>query len=235
MSLPPFIIRVVITRISVHASRGQKIVASVFAIFFLAVLTVIAGGGAFVIFGFSLLTGNSAADDGNQGFPDGLPPDLTTGVDDGIGLGTTVFAVLFGLVVLAIALVMIMLLLQTFRHRAGLAGTTLEVTGALSTHRADLANARVRIDSVPEYTRDANDRTVPTGRRIPRLIAQGVSGRPVRLRLHGSDRGLLPPDELIALAAAIESGTRTEPDATQAAETATLLRRLATDPIARLL
>ncbi|GII55703.1 hypothetical protein Pth03_40920 [Planotetraspora thailandica] len=224
---------------SVHASRGQKIAASVFAIFFLAALTVIAGGGAFVIFGISLFSGGSASDEPDPGFPDDLPPDLIggDGSDPGsaIGTGAAVFAVLFGLVLLAIALVMLRLLLQTFRHRARLVGTTLEVTGALSTRRADLASARVHIDSVPEYTRDASDRTVPTGRRIPRLIAEDGSGGPVRLRLHGSNRGLLPPDELVALASAVESGPRPEPDASQAAQTAAILRRLATDPIARLL
>ncbi|WP_433498613.1 hypothetical protein ACQP1K_27680 [Sphaerimonospora sp. CA-214678] len=54
------------------------------------------------------------------------------------------------------------------------------------------------------------------------------------MRLHTRGRTLLPPAELLALADAIESSRRAEPDATRAAETAAVLRHLATDPIARL-
>ncbi|GAA1310226.1 hypothetical protein Psi02_40240 [Planotetraspora silvatica] len=209
-----------ITRISVHATRGQKIAASVFGIIFLGILAGVVGIGALVFSAF-------VAVDAEPGFPDSIEPD-SGGVLYG---GAVVFAAFFTLIAMVAAAAVVTFLLQTFRGRATLSGTTLELTGALSTRRADLASAHVQIDSVPEYVRNADDHVVPTGRRVPRLIAGSASGRPVRLRLHGRDRGLLPPDELNALADAIESGARPEPDAAQAAA---ILRRLASDPVARL-
>jgi hypothetical protein len=217
-------IRIVITRISVHATRGQKIAASVFAIIFLGILAGVVGIGALVLSAFM------AVHAAEPGFTDSIQPD-NGGMLYG---GAVVFAAFFALIAMVAAAAVVTFLLQTFRSRATLSGTTLALTGAVSTRRADLASAPVRIDSVPEYVRDPHDRVVPTGRRIPRLIAGSASGRPVRLRLHGRDRGLLPPDELNALADAIESGTRPEPDASYAAYTAAILRHLATDPIGRL-
>jgi len=216
-------IRTVITRISVHATRGQKIAASVFGIIFLGILAGVVGIGALVFSAF-------VAVDAETGFTDSIEPD-SGGVLYG---GAVVFAAFFALIAMVAAVAVVTFLLQTFRGRATLSGTTLELTGALSTRRADLASAPVRIDSVPEYVRGADDQVMSTGRRIPRLIAGSTSGGLLRLRLHGRDRGLLPPDELNALADAIESGTRPEPDATYAAQAAATLRRLASDPIARL-
>ncbi|WP_432925568.1 hypothetical protein ACQPZZ_33085 [Microbispora sp. CA-135349] len=64
------------------------------------------------------------------------------------------------------------------------------------------------------------------------LVAQNPSGRRIKLRLRDLDGALLPPRELTALADAVESGTRPEPEGT---EVATVLRRLAHDPLGRLL
>ncbi|GAA4578341.1 hypothetical protein GCM10023194_00970 [Planotetraspora phitsanulokensis] len=211
-----------ITRISVHATRGQKIAASVFGIFFLGILAGVVGVGALVASAFFAVDAETG---------------LSDSIDNGGILygGAVLFAAFFALIAMIAAAAVVTFLLQTFRSRATLSGSTLELTGALSTRRADLASAPVRIDTVPEYVRDPHDRVVPTGRRIPRLIAVDPSGRPVRLRLHGRDRGLLPSAELNALADAIESGTRPEPDAAHATQTAAILRRLATDPLARLI
>ncbi|GAA4571160.1 hypothetical protein [Planotetraspora kaengkrachanensis] len=213
-----------ITRISVHATTGQKIAASVFGVFFLGILAGVVGVGALVSSAFFAVEADS-------GLPDSMAPD-NGGILYG---GAVLFAGFFALIAMIAAVAVVTFLLQTFRSRATLSGTTLEIRGALSTRRADLASGPVRIDTVPEYVRGSDDRVVPTGRRIPRLIAADPSGRPVRLRLHGRDRGLLPSGELNALADAIESGTRPGPDAAHAAQTAAILRRLATDPIARLI
>lgn len=209
-------------QLSVNASTGQKVTVSVIALLFLAVLGGIAGVATLVI-------GGPAPD-----FPESGSMDTPFDGFPGAGV-KLLFAVI---AVLMVGFVGTMVL-GTYRRRAVLSGTVLEVRGLLGTRRADLATARVWIDSEPEYVRNPHgEGTIPTGRRVPHLVAEDPGdGRRIRLRLHSMARTLLPPHELNALANAVESGTRagSDVDASQAADTATLLRRLADDPIARLL
>ncbi|MEV7806219.1 hypothetical protein AB0O28_25065 [Microbispora sp. NPDC088329] len=136
-------------------------------------------------------------------------------------------------VVLVGAVTLVVVLLHTFRYGARLTGSVLHVRGTLTSGSADLSTAQVWLDSEPEYERAADgEGRRRTGRRIPLLVAQNPSGRRIKLRLRDLDGALLPPRELTALADAVESGTRPEPEA---AEVATVLRRLAHDPLGRLL
>ncbi|MEV7964674.1 hypothetical protein AB0O34_01650 [Sphaerisporangium sp. NPDC088356] len=205
-----------------NASTGQKVTVSVIALLFLAVLGGIAGV-ATVVLGRPTTTSPSGglADSPFDGFPG-------TGVK-----------VLFALIAVLMVGFVATMVLGTYRRRAVLSGTVLEVRGLLGTRQADLATARVWIDSEPEYVRNPHgEGTIPTGRRVPHLVAEDPgNGRKIRLRLHSMARTLLPPHELNALANAVESGARpgSDVDASQAANTATLLRRLADDPVARLL
>lgn len=130
-------------------------------------------------------------------------------------------------VVLAVFLVV---LLGVFRFRAEMEGGVVEVHGAFTTRRVDLARAHVWLDSFPECSR-ARDLT---GRRLPYLYlyAQEPGGRKVLLRLRAA-RAFLPPRELAALADAIASGHRTGQEAERASRTADLLRRLSADPAVR--
>jgi hypothetical protein len=123
--------------------------------------------------------------------------------------------------------------LGTFRLRAALKGSVLEVRNTFVTHRVDLARARVWLDSSTEYAGAGSNRR-PTGRRIPHLSAQEPGGPKVRLALRTAE-GFLPPYELTALADAVESGHRTGPEAEEASQAAGLLRRLGTDPLTRIL
>jgi hypothetical protein len=209
--------------LSVNASTGQKVTVSVIGLLFLAVLGGIAGVAALVL-------GGSAPDFSSGGLTGALDP--STG-----GFPNTAVKIIFGMIAVLMVGFVGTMLLGTYRRRAILVGTVLEVRGLLGTRQADLATAQVWIDSEPEYVRNPHgEGSVPTGRRVPHLVAEDQrSGRKIRLRLHNMARTLLPPHELNALAGAIDSGTRPETDASQASNTATLLRRLADDPIARLL
>ncbi|WP_344951422.1 hypothetical protein [Sphaerisporangium flaviroseum] len=206
-----------------NASTGQKVTVSVVAFLFLAVLGGITGVAALVLRG-------SEPGRSSSGFTDS--PAVA-------GSGFPVNAVQMIFIVIAVLMVgfVATMVLGTYRRRAILNGTVLEVRGLLGARQADLATARVWIDSEPEYVRNPHgEGTIPTGRRVPHLVAENPeSRRKIRLRLHSMGRTLLPPHELSALAAAVESGERAGPEASQAANTATLLRRLADDPIARLL
>ncbi len=126
-----------------------------------------------------------------------------------------------------VMMVFLVVLLGIFHFRAEMEGSVVEVRGAFTTRRVDLARAHVWLDSFPECSR-ARDLT---GRRLPYLYlyAQERGGRKVLLRLRAA-RAFLPPHELAALAGAIESGHRTGQDAEQASRTAGLLRRLSADP-----
>ncbi|WP_214409614.1 hypothetical protein [Sphaerisporangium fuscum] len=200
-----------LVRLSVNASAGQKAAVSVVGLLFLAVL----GGIAAVV--ASMLD-----------FPD------TSG---GGGLPETVVTAIFGLIMVVMLGFVATMVAGTYLRQAVLDGTVLRVRGLLGTREADLATTRVWVGSEPEYvTNPHGEGTVPTGRRVPHLVAEDPrSGRKLRLRLHTTARTLLPPHELRALAGAVESGRRGEPEASQASATALLLRRLADDPIARLL
>lgn len=129
-----------------------------------------------------------------------------------------------------ILVVFLTVFLGIFRFRAEMEGSVVEVHGAFTTRRVDLARAHVWLDSFPECSR-ARDLT---GRRLPYLYlyAQERGGRKVLLRLRAA-RAFLPPHELAALAGAIESGHRSGQDAEQASRTAGLLRRLSADPAVR--
>ncbi|MEU7989015.1 hypothetical protein AB0B56_29535 [Streptosporangium canum] len=140
---------------------------------------------------------------------------------------------LSALVPLAVMVVFLVNALGTFRFRAVLTGSVLEVRQTFTTRSADLARATVWLDSSPEYL-DAGQGRRPTGRRIPHLYAQEPGGARIRIRLRTAG-GFLPPHELVALADAVESGRRTGPEAERASQAADLLRRLGTDPITRIL
>ncbi|WP_329426061.1 hypothetical protein OG339_38070 [Streptosporangium sp. NBC_01495] len=130
-----------------------------------------------------------------------------------------------------VLVVFLVVLLGIFRFRAEMEGSVVEVHGAFTTRRVDLARARVWLDSFPECSR-ARDLT---GRRLPYLYlyAQERGGRKVLLRLRAA-RAFLPPHELAVLASAIESDHRIGQDAEQASRTAGLLRRLSADPAIRI-
>jgi hypothetical protein len=144
----------------------------------------------------------------------------------GSALGFQILMVPF----VVVLVVFLIVFLGIFRFRAQMEGGVVEVHGAFTTRRVDLARARVWLDSFPECSR-ARDLT---GRRLPYLYlyAQEPGGRKVLLRLRAA-RAFLPPHELAALAGAIESGHRTGQDAEQASRTADLLRRLSADPATR--
>ncbi|MGJ6962638.1 hypothetical protein ACSDR0_12075 [Streptosporangium sp. G11] len=138
-------------------------------------------------------------------------------------LGSQILMVPF----VVVLVVFLIVLLGIFRFRAQVEGGVVEVHGAFTTRRVDLARARVWLDSFPECSRVRD----LTGRRLPHLYlyAQEPGGRKVLLRLRAA-RAFLPPHELAALADAIESDHRTGQDAEQASRTVDLLRRLSTDP-----
>jgi hypothetical protein len=126
-------------------------------------------------------------------------------------------------------------MMWVLRSSAWLEGSTLVVRGALTTRRADLARTpRVILDSVAETTSVPVGGTavaVATGRRIPRLTAFDPAGKAVRLNLiNPSGRQWLAPAKLHALAGAIVSAPRPEPQAAQAWYVASGLRAMANDP-----
>ncbi len=127
------------------------------------------------------------------------------------------------------------------RSRAWLEGTHLVVRGPFGTGRCDLATARVGIDSVAERTSVStynpsgggfSSTSVPTGRRIPRLVVRdGTTGQLIRLSLRMARGGMLPPAQLRALADVISTGPRPQPDAQDAQQLAASLRALADNPL----
>ncbi|MEU4536415.1 hypothetical protein AB0G15_16270 [Streptosporangium sp. NPDC023825] len=163
----------------------------------------------------------------------GLPLSAISELERAVQLSTGGSALGFQLLMVPFVvalMVFLVVLLGIFRFRAVLEGGVVEVHGAFTTRRVDLARARVWLDSFPECSR-ARDLT---GRRLPYLYmyAQEPGGRKVLLRLRAA-RAFLPSHELAALADAIESGRRTGQDAEGASRTAGLLRRLSADPAVR--
>ncbi|KAB8185793.1 hypothetical protein [Microbispora catharanthi] len=137
--------------------------------------------------------------------------------------GSFVLILFVGIVMLDLISVIAMayLSVRVLRYRVELCGTVLVMQGALKAKRFDLSSAEVDMDAL-------------TIRRIPYLrIYDPASGRG-RLFLRDVGTPLMPPGDLLALAEAIESGRRPETFVEQATRTATTLRRLATDPVARL-
>lgn len=190
------------TPLSVGATRGQKIFISMFALVFVAILS-----GAIVILTTFILPGflETEAD------PDFGPPSWLVYAVGGF----------IALVFVTIVAVFVTVIVSTFRHKASLDGSLLRVTGAYRTRSVDLAKARAWIGTQPA---PGGDEPMAARRRIPLLYAQEQGGRRVRLRLHDNTGSLLPPDELLALSAAMPAGPTTDQ-----------LRHLATDPTARLL
>ncbi|MGI5162199.1 hypothetical protein [Microbispora sp. CA-102843] len=159
---------------------------------------------------------------------DYLPDAPTRGqeeIRDYLGCDSSFVPVLFvGVMMLGLIPVIAMayLSVRVLRYRADLCGTVLVLQGALKAKRFDLSSAEVDMDASPI-------------RRIPYVrIYDPASGRG-RLFLRDVRTPLAPPGDLLALADAIESGRRPEAFAEQATRTATTLRRLATDPVARLI
>ncbi|WP_182897900.1 hypothetical protein [Microbispora sp. H10830] len=157
---------------------------------------------------------------------DYLPDASTSGqgeIPDYLGCdGSFVLILLVGIVMLDLISVIVMayLSVRVLRYRVELCGTVLVMQGALKAKRFELSSAEVDMDAT-------------TIRRIPYVrIYDPASGRG-RLFLRDVGTPLMPPGDLLVLADAIESGRRPEAFAEQATRTATTLRRLATDPVAR--
>ncbi|MCT9934126.1 hypothetical protein N5079_28350 [Planotetraspora sp. A-T 1434] len=153
------------------------------------------------------------------------PPSQQEKMRDLLGCDTTFVLVLFAgvaMIGLLPLLAMTYLSVQVLRFRADLLGTVLVIQGAMRAKRLDLSSAQVRIDA--------------TGvRRIPCLQIFEPPSSSGRLYLRDFRTPLMPPDDLLAIAHAIEAGIRPEPFADQATQTAVTLRRLATDPLTRLI
>lgn len=151
-------------------------------------------------------------------------------------------AIVLGGVFVALAIVTLVVLIRWMRRsRAWLEGTHLVVCGPLSRGRCDLATARVGIDSVPERTSvpisnpggGVTSTSVPTGRRIPRLVVRdATTGQLIRLSLRMRGGGMLPGPQLRALADVISIGPRPQPDDQEVHQIAAALRELADDPLA---
>jgi hypothetical protein len=140
-------------------------------------------------------------------------------------LVVTAFAIVLSAVLLYCIAVIV---LRTVRSAARLEGTTLAVVGPFRTRRCDLSAAEVSLDST--VVRDVGRGLVA----VPFLLAEAPgSGVRVRLRLRTMRGQLLPPDQLDAIAMAIEAGARPEPAATRSGQVAASLRQLVTGAMAR--
>jgi hypothetical protein len=115
----------------------------------------------------------------------------------------------------------LLFVLPILRAGARLEGTRLVVATRFGGRRCDLARADVSLDEIS--VRQVGEGSV----RVPLLVACDPGGeRRVWLRLRSPRGHLLPAEQLEALAAAIESGTRKEPSATRSREVAKELRQL---------
>lgn len=152
---------------------------------------------------------------------------VAAGTSGGSGV---VFGVILGALAATFALLLALCVvtgLTIMRFSARLHGTTLEVTRALGSRRVDLARAP-RVWTEQQVVRSRENRNVPP---IPVLGAHGENGRRVTLPLRSRHGTWLPPNQLVALAGAIESGHRQEPGAAGQAHTvAQALRAVAADP-----
>ncbi|MBE3008317.1 hypothetical protein IL992_03835 [Microbispora sp. NEAU-D428] len=157
--------------------------------------------------------------------PDDAPPSQQEEIRDYLGCGPSSALVPIAgvaLITLVPVFAMTYLSVRVLRFRADLFGTVLVIQGALKAKRFDLSTAHVRLDAT-------------IGRRIPYLQIVESASASGRLYLRDVHTPLMPPDDLLAIAEAIESGRRPEPFAGQAIQTAMTLRRLATDPLARII
>jgi hypothetical protein len=134
----------------------------------------------------------------------------------------------FAVVLSALLLFLVLrLVLGIVRAGARLEGTTLVVVRALTTRRCDLATADVSLDSV--LVRNGGARVS-----VPLLIARGPrTGATVTLRLRTTAGPLLPPDQVEAVARAIEAGGRDEPAAERTRRVVASLRQLDTGGVLR--
>lgn len=157
----------------------------------------------------------------------GFPLFAISNIERAVGFSLDDPSLILMLPFAVVMVVFLIVLLGILRFRAEMEGGVVEVHGAFTTRRVDLARARVWLDSFPECSR-ARDLT---GHRLPYLYlyAQEQGGRKILLRLRAA-HALLPPYQLKALADAIESDHRTGQDAERASRTADLLRRLSADP-----
>ncbi|WP_204051247.1 hypothetical protein [Microbispora siamensis] len=157
--------------------------------------------------------------------PEDAPPSQQEEIRDYLGCGPSPALVLFAgtaLIALFPVFAMTYVSVRVLRFRVDLFGTVLVIQGALKAKRFDLSTAYVRLDAT-------------IGRRIPYLQIVESASASGRLYLRDVHTPLMPPDDLLAIAEAIESGSRPEPFAGQAIQTAMTLRRLAADPLARLI
>lgn len=116
--------------------------------------------------------------------------------------------------------------IKVLRHRVRLLGTRLESTGVIKRNSADLATADVWFGWQPDPLVQESRRERGFGR-VPYIVAQDQGGPRVRLPLRVQHEPMAP-QELRMLAAAIESGRRSDPESEQvAAETAARLRQMA--------
>lgn len=118
-----------------------------------------------------------------------------------------------GVALLVVEFALVVILLSIVRSAAWLDGSVLAVRTALATRRCDLARASGAVvqwknETTSVYGPNGVVATVPTGRKIPILLAwDGAGGRPVRLPLvDPGTRRLLEEPALAALAGAIQSG-----------------------------
>ena len=130
-----------------------------------------------------------------------------------------------GVITAAIVLITVALLLLNaaiLREAASLDGTVVTVRRMFGSVRVDLARSAVSLDERVFHT--AGHDTIPArAYMIPYLRATAPGERPVELRL-GTSGGLLPPEELLAVADAVDSLLRQGEEAEAAAEVAARLR-----------
>lgn len=139
--------------------------------------------------------------------------------------GSTAVAVAAAVVVGGALLYLdLLIVLGVLRPGARLEGTLLVVTDRLRSRRCDLAAAEVSLDAIGERHIGGNHAGLVD---VPLLLAsEPRTNRTATLRLRTRRGLLLPADQLDALAAAIEAGTRPEPAESRAREVAALIRQL---------
>jgi hypothetical protein len=211
-------------RLSVGPSPAAKGVAA-----FIAVILFVIG---FCLAGLAFGMGSwfdswsSFVEDPFAGDP--LAPTMDTPVDEGFSAMGWV-AKAMGLCGVPFALGAVYLLLHTWRFQIRLDGTLLSKRGALLTRRADIATAEVNMAGFHYTQRVSHDR-----RAVYRVAAVAVtdpaSGRTIKVPLRGQGLDLLPPNQLRALADALDCNMSADPQ--RARGIAAQLRELASDPVA---
>jgi hypothetical protein len=141
-------------------------------------------------------------------------------------------AVVLGAVFAGLALAVIVgAVLWARRCRTWLEETTLVMTGLFGTKRCDLATAEIGVDSLVGTASSPDPKVIslrPTRRRPVLRLTDVATGHRIELMLQTRSRRPLPPSQVRALAAAIESGTRPQPYDQYARQLAEDLRYLTT-------